>query len=81
MCTPKFLFLSEAVGSEPLARYLPVMIARLMLSLKKASTQEDVWSFGERTMKFADPQRVVATRDEAHLDTFTSESVGGPSRM
>ena len=34
--------------SEPRVRYLPVMITRIMLSLKKAAaSQGDHWSFGE----------------------------------
>ena len=59
------------------------MITRLMLSLKKASTKEDAWSFGEptmRTMRFAEPRRVVTTRDEVPLDTFATGSVGTRSR-
>ena len=69
------LFLSEAVGSEPRLRFLPVMIARLMLSLKKAATP-GAWTFGEPSMRFAEPRYSVATRDEVRLETFAS-GLGG----
>ena len=63
------------VESEPRVRYLPVMVARLMLSLKKASnSQEDVWSFGEpstdNSVRFAGGRGLGVTRDEIVLDTF-----------
>ena len=61
--------------SEPHVRYLPVMIARLILSLKKASvSQEYVWSLGDpgtdTSMRFASNQGLEATRDEIGLDNF-----------
>ena len=63
---------SETIGSEPRLRYLPVMITRLMLSLKKATaSQNEAWSLGEptvHTMWFIDRQ--VTTGDEMNLDTF-----------
>jgi hypothetical protein len=51
------------------------MIARLMLSLKKASDrQEGIWSFGEPSMdiniRFAGGRRLGTTGDEIGLDTF-----------
>ena len=69
------LFASETIRSDPHLRYLPAMITRLLLSLKKASaSQECGWTLGEptacTTMRFA--ERGVATRNEIRLDTFTS---------
>ena len=54
-----------------------MMVTRLLLSLKKAGAlQERGWSFGEptthTTMKFADRQNGVATKDEISLDTLAS---------
>ena len=51
------------------------MIARLMLSLKKASvTQEGIWSFRDpsrgTSVRFAGGQGLGATRDDIGLDTF-----------
>lgn len=51
------------------------MIARLMLSLKKASvTQEGIWSFGDpsrgTSVRFAVGPDLGATRDDIGLDTF-----------
>ena len=65
------------MGFEPVVRYLPVMTTRLMLSLKKAATlQEAPWSFGEPTIGFSEPQRVVAvTIDEMCLDTLSNGHV------
>ena len=53
------------------------MITRLLLSLKKAAaSQEDAWSFGEpsehTTMRFAECQGGISTKDEIHLDIFVS---------
>ena len=71
------LFAFEAIGSDPGLRYLPAMITRLMLSLKKAGTSEEHgWSLGEpsvqTTMRFARRQGGVLTRDDIRLDTFPS---------
>lgn len=71
------LITSETVGFEPRLSFLPVMITRLMLSLKKAATlQDNGWSLGESTThsttRFAQLQSGVATRDEIRLDTFAS---------
>ena len=68
---------SEIIGSEPPLRFLPLMISRLLLSLKKASApRESLWSRGESTthstMRFAERWGGVATRDEIRLDTFAS---------
>ena len=74
--------LRQQVGLISFIRYLPMMITRLMLSLKKASTsQEEAWSIGEPTMRFAEPRPVVVTSGEIHLDTFANESVGVQSRV
>ena len=76
-CESKRPLAFEVIGSDPRLRYLPVMITRLMLSLRKAGTpQEHGWSLGEPTthtaMRFAEPRGGVVTRDEIHLDTFAS---------
>ena len=57
------------------------MITRLMLSLKKATAQQDAWSFGEPTLKVTEPRRVAATRDEMRLDTFATGSTMARSRV
>ena len=80
-CTPKYFLASEPTGSDQCLRYLSVMITRLLLSLKKASTsQEHGWSFGEptihSTMRFAELRGGVSTRDEVPLDTFLSTHEG-----
>ena len=75
-CTSGRLVSSRLVESEPRVRYLPMMVARLMLSLKKASTsQEDIWSSGQpstdTSVRFAGGRGLVgATRDEIGLETF-----------
>ena len=79
---PKHLFPSEAVGSKPLVRFLPMMVVRLMLSLKKATAQEDAWNFGEPTIRFSEPRRAVAMgHDRVCLGTFASGSVGTKSQV
>lgn len=71
-----YLVSSEIVKSEPYVRYLPMMIGRLMLSLKKASASfhEDLWSFGEprtdNSVRFAGGRGLEAARDGIRLDTF-----------
>ena len=76
---------SEAVESEPRVRYLPVMITRLMLSLKKATALQDAWSFGGPTINnavgFAQRRGSVTTRDEIRLDTFESSYGGARSQV
>ena len=77
------LFALEAIGSKLRFRFLPVMITRLILSLKKAATsQEQGWSLEEPTthivMRFT--ERQVATRDEMRLDTFASTRGGTQSQ-
>ena len=67
----------QNVESELRLRFLPVMVTRLLLSLKKAgASREHGWSLGEptthTTMKFADHRGGVSTRDEIPLDTFAS---------
>ena len=73
------IFASEAVGSEShLIRYLPVMITRLLLSLKKANaSQAYAWSLGELTDNTAagsteHPIRAT-TRDEIRLSRHSYE--------
>jgi len=78
------LFASKTIMSEPRLSFLPVMITRLMLSLKKAtSSQENGWSLGEptthSTMRFAERQGGVATRHEMRLDTFGNTHEGTQS--
>jgi len=67
----------QNITSESRLRFVPVMITRLLLSLKKAgASREDGWSLGEPTthtaMRFADRRGGVATRDEIPLDSFMS---------
>ena len=76
---------SETIESESRLRFLPVMITRLMLSLKKAARpEEDGWSLGEPTahgrMVFAQRQEGVPMRDEIPLNTFESTLRGSQSR-
>ena len=77
LCTSGLAFVLETTGSDLHPRLLPVMVARLMLSLKKAANpQEGGWSLGEptthMTMRFAERRGGVSTRDEVPLDTFAS---------
>ena len=70
-------FASETIGPEPCLRFLPVMITRLLLSLRKANVpREYAWSLGEpitqSTIGFAEPQGRFSVRDEIPLDTFAS---------
>lgn len=72
----------SAVAAEPHFSFVPVMIARLLLSLKKAGASQEGWSLGEptiSTMGFAEGRGGVTTRDEIHLDTLgsTHERVHG----
>jgi len=66
--------------------YLPVMITRLLLSLKKANASQvrAAWSLGEitthTTMRFAERRGGVATRDEIPLDTFVDTCEGSQSQ-
>jgi len=75
----------EPIGTDPCLRYLPVMITRLLLSLKKANASEEHgWSFGEptthTTMKFAERRGGADTRDEVPLDTCASTQEGTRSQ-
>ena len=74
---------SRTVRSELLGtRYLPIMVTRLMLSLRKAATpQEEGWSFGESMMRFAEPRPVIATGGGIHRDTCSNGSVGTRSQV
>jgi len=79
--TSGLAFVPETTGSDPRPRLLPVMVTRLMLSLKKAANpQENGWSLGEptthMTMRFAERRGGVSTRDEVPLDTFASVQEG-----
>ncbi|KAF9648233.1 hypothetical protein BDM02DRAFT_3261179 [Thelephora ganbajun] len=65
--------------------YLPVMITRLMLSLRKANaSQECGWSLGaptaHTTMAFAERRGVTDAGDEVHLDTYASGHEGTQSQ-
>ena len=66
----------NAVGPEPHSRYLPVMISRIMLSLKKAAaSQGDYWSLGDPSsftgIRFADTVRGrEAPGDEVPLEAL-----------
>jgi hypothetical protein len=78
------LFPSENIGFDPRLRYLPVMVTRLMLSLKKATvSQYEAWKLGEptidATMRFAERRGGITTGDEMHLDTFASTYEGTQS--
>ena len=84
-CVSERPFALQVIGSDLHLRYLPVMITRLMLSLRKAGTpQEHGWSLGESTthatMRFAEHRGSVITRDEIHLDTFASMHEGAQSQ-
>jgi len=78
------VFASETIESESCLRFLPVMVTRLLLSLKKAvaNTQERGWNLGEptthTTMRFAE-RRGVSRGDEIHLDTLLSTQEGTQS--
>jgi hypothetical protein len=78
------LLASETIGSKPHLRFIPVMVTRLMLSLKKAAASQQEWNFGEPTthtaMRFAERRGGVSTRDEIHLDIFASTHEGTQSR-
>ena len=76
-CMSECIFAPETIRSDPRLRYLPVMITRLLLSLRKANaSQEHGWSLGEltthTTMRFAERRDGAPTRDEIRLDTFVS---------
>ena len=76
--------MSETIRFEPRLRYLPVMITRLLLSLKKANASQEAWNLGEpsahTTMRFAERQDGATTRNEMRLDTFASTHEGTKSR-
>jgi len=72
-------FAFQHIESKSRPRFLPIMITRLLLSLKKAGSQSEEyeWSFGgpttHTTIKFVDCRLEggVATRDEISLNTFS----------
>ena len=71
------LFTFQNIESESRLRFTPVMVVRLLLSLKKAgASREDGWSLGEptthTTMRFAERRGGDITRDEIHLDISPS---------
>ena len=86
-CIFEHSFTSETIEPDPCLRYLPVMITRLLLSLRKAANwQEDVWSFGEPTahasVRFAERRRSgVSAGDGMRLDAFASAQEGTQSRV
>ena len=74
----RHLFAFQNITSESRPRFLPVMVTRLLLSLKKASaSREQGWSLGEptthTTMKFVERRGGITTKDiEIPLGTFSS---------
>jgi len=64
--------------------YLPVMVGRLMLSLRKAaSSRDDGGSFGEPTVSAGlrfDRRGLVGTGDEMRLETLVSRNEEAQSR-
>jgi len=67
------LFTSETIMSEPRFRYHPVMIARLLLSLRKAGvSQEYEEPTIHATMRFAERRGGVSMGDEIYLDTLAT---------
>jgi len=71
------LFAFRNIASDSRLRFVPMMITRLLLSLKKAGApREHGWSLGEPTthtaIKFAERRVRVTTGDEISLDTFAS---------
>ena len=83
-CRPKYFFTSEIIESESHIRFLPVMVARLILSLKKAAAlQGSARSFGvpntNSAPHFAARRRVVSTGDDICLDTLATTYEGARS--
>ena len=73
----EYPFVFQTTRSDPRPRYVPVMVTRLLLSLKKAATSpRHERSIGELTMhttiRFAEHRGGAITRDEIHMDTFVS---------
>lgn len=60
------------------------MVTRLLLSLKKAGTQEYEWSLGEATtgtVRFAEHRGLATTNDDSiYLDTIAGRHEGAQSR-
>jgi hypothetical protein len=83
LCMSGYLFASKTIRSEPRLRFIPVMVTRLMLSLKKAAASQK-WNFGEptthTTMRFAERRGSFSTRNVIHLDVFASMHEGTQSR-
>jgi len=74
-----YLFSSETLRSELRLRFIPVMVTRFLLSLRKATAMQDHgWSLGEPTnMRFAARRGGLVTRDEViRLDVYTSTYEG-----
>jgi len=79
-----YLSASETIESESCLRFLPVMITRLLLSLRKASAaREHGWDFGGATtftdMGFPEPRSSVSGRDDIRLDILTTKHEGTQS--
>jgi len=83
------VFATRVVSLLPsigIAVYLPVMVGRLMLSLKKAASSQGApsWSFGEQAVvtgiRFTEPRGTVATGNEIRLDTLSRGHEGSQSR-
>lgn len=84
-CTSKPLFASEAIRPELCVRYLPVMIGRLVISLKKAASQEDLWGLGRPIINvgvgFDEGHGSGVTGDDIRMDTFAGGDEGTHGRV
>ena len=83
-CVRRVLCHESARGLTIDCRYLPVMISRLMLSLKKAAeSQQNGWSLGDpsvggndpQSLKFYRPQRATTFGDDIQLDAHPESQV------
>ena len=80
-CTSDYLFALQTIESNPRLRYLPVMITRLMLSLRKTNvSQERGWRLGEpttyTTIRFADHRDGTSMGDEIALGDLRARTGG-----
>jgi len=81
MCTSEYPFASETIWFNPRLRYLPVMITRLLLSLKKATVpNEQGWSLGDPTahtyVGYAERRGRLFMGDGMRLETLASSDEG-----
>ena len=84
-CTPSHFLISETIEFDPYLRYLPVMITRLLLSIRKANAlQERGWSLGESTthttIRFVERRGGGTPVDAIYLDTLLSTHEGAQSQ-